>query len=345
MTQIPVYFHPQQLLHKPLYEWAFGERIAHPETTHRAESILNELRRWPHLYHFEQPEDFPANEIAGIHNPKLLKVLQASAELAEGQTFSPSVFPYTRDNKNIDPSNLKHAGAFCFDSGTPLTRYTYPAAIWSAASAMHAARAVHTGNSQIAYGLCRPPGHHATKDLFGGYCYFNNAALAANWLSSLGRKVAILDIDFHHGNGSQSLFYESSAVFVANIHGNPNQFYPYLTGYRSETGRGAGKGFNLNLPLASGTSGDEFLAVLTGHILDAIGGFQADILVLSAGFDTSIDDPIGAFSLQKDDFQRIGQALQSLKIPMVVIQEGGYHEESLGRNVQALLSGLSQAFN
>ncbi|MCA9488483.1 MAG: hypothetical protein KC621_01125, partial [Myxococcales bacterium] len=196
----PAWFHPAQLAFKPRYEWAFGERIDHPETTARAESILAAVDRDPSAFRRVDPEEIPLVALRAQHNYNLLTLYTtAAAKLKTDETFYPMVFPRLRDGKG-DPTNLHQSGAFCFDSGTPLTHNTWEAAGWSAACAQAAAAAVARKQASLAYALSRPPGHHATREAFGGYCYFNNSGLAARYLRKRGR-VAVVDIDFHHGNG------------------------------------------------------------------------------------------------------------------------------------------------
>lgn len=331
-----VFFHEDQLNHKPLYEWAFGEKIAHPETTQRAESILNALKEEP-LFEFHAPTSFPLKLLKETHNKKLIDVIRSSSALPLDQTFYPSVFPFYRKRDNLDTSNIHHAGAFCFDSGTPLNATTYAAAAWSAACAADAAEIVSRQKVKYSYALCRPPGHHASKDLFGGYCYFNNAAIAAKQLRKVYKKVVILDIDFHHGNGTQILFERDPSVLFISLHGDPNSFYPYFSGFRSEVGSGAGTGFTINFPLEGGIDGSAYMKVLKEKVLKSIHEFEPDALVISAGFDTYVADPVGSFCLETNDFFHMGEVLRSLKLPTVIIQEGGYESTSLGTNVRTFL--------
>lgn len=337
---MPVFFHEEQLQHTPLYEYAFGDKINHPETTHRAESILNELKNETDRFKILSPSEFPLRILKEIHNKKMIKAIQSATGLSPEDTFYPCVFPYYRDKSQLDPSNIKHAGAFCFDNGTPLTATTYMAAAWSAADAVEAAKTVLSSKSKYAYALCRPPGHHASRDLFGGYCYFNNAAVAAKMLRKVCSKVAVLDIDFHHGNGTQVIFEQDPSVLVINLHGDPNEFYPYFSGYETETGKGTGKGFNINVCLERGVDGQEYMHALRARAIKPITEFAPDALILSAGFDTYAGDPVGAFALQTQDFHEIGEVIAELDIPTVIVQEGGYDEGSLGRNVLSLLTAF-----
>jgi len=339
--KIPVYFHHDQLQHKPMFEWAFGEKISHPETTSRAESILAAMQAQSERYHFIEPQRFPLSGLRDIHNKDLITVYKAAMSLPIDKTFYPTVFPQRRDLDHLDPRNVNHAGAYCFDSGTPLNATTWAAAAWSASCADLAAKAVVERKQQVTYALCRPPGHHASKDLFGGYCYFNNAAIAANRLRKLG-SVAIVDIDFHHGNGTQSLYYADDKVLFVSIHGDPRDHYPYYWGFAEETGQGYGRGFNLNFPLPAGCDGQEYLKVLQKRVIPALKAFQPKFLVLSAGFDTYVGDSMGTFSLETPDYFELAAAFASLQLPTVVIQEGGYNAESLGQCVTTFLAGFTE---
>ncbi|MBU0552636.1 histone deacetylase family protein [Myxococcota bacterium] len=335
--KIPVFFHPAQLDFKPLYEWAFGERIDHPETTARAESILAALRGAPEIFDVHPPRALPLTALRAQHDYQLLSLYNTARRLAEGQTFYPTVFPRERPIY-ADPHNIHHAGAFCFDSGTPLNAQTFDAAVWSAACAKDAAEAIRSRATRLAYALSRPPGHHATRDLFGGYCYFNNAALAARHLRGAGR-VAIIDIDFHHGNGTQSLFYRDSKVLTISVHGDPRAFFPFFAGYPTETGAKAGLGYNMNLVLETGADAQAYLRLLDEVALPAVRSFAPAWLIVAAGFDTYHKDPVGRFDLQTTDYADIGERLGRLGLPTVVVQEGGYYTPDLGLNARTFLCG------
>jgi acetoin utilization deacetylase AcuC-like enzyme len=337
-----VFFHRRQLEHKPLYEWAFGEKLAHPETTHRAETILAALEAEGDAFAIHAPRAMPNPLLQRLHDRGLIALYRAAEKgLEPGTTFHPSVFPKPVQCEP-DPRDIHHAGFFCFDSGTPLTALTWEAASWSAGCAHEAADLVARGKARIAYALSRPPGHHASRDLFGGYCYFNNAALAAMRLRKLGR-VALLDIDFHHGNGTQAMFYRDPTVLFISIHGDPRAFYPFFSGYARERGEGRGRGTTMNFPLPEGCDGQEYRRVLEKKVLPAIRRFDPASFVLSAGFDTYREDPIGRFALETSEFELIGALLRRLDLPTVVVQEGGYCTEALGRNVVSLLRGLRGA--
>jgi len=336
--RIPAFFNEAQLSFQPRYEWAFGKRIKHPETTRRADKILGAIKKEPTRFDLRTPVDLPLTLLRRIHSYNLLTLYNTAAQLGDGEDLYPNVFPREMAGRG-DPMNLRQAGAYCFDSGTPLNRHVWTASAWSAACARDAAVAVRKGE-KLTYALSRPPGHHAQKDAFGGYCYFNNAAVAAHVLKRLGR-VAIVDIDFHHGNGTQELFYRDGKVLVINIHGDPREFFPFFCGFATETGKGKGLGFNINVPLPGGTTGPHYVRALRKHVFPALRHFDPAFVVLSAGLDGYERDPVGGFLLTTDDFEKIGAMFGRLKLPTVVVQEGGYYTPHLGYNAMALLEGLA----
>jgi acetoin utilization deacetylase AcuC-like enzyme len=223
--------------------------------------------------------------------------------------------------------------------GVPIGEHTWHAALVSAQCALTGAAHLRSGDSCV-YAACRPPGHHAGPNFFGGYCYLNNAAIAGQFLRRKGERVAILDIDYHHGNGTQAVFYRDPSVWYGSLHIDPNTDYPFYAGYADETGKGAGEGTNCNLPLPPGTSEGRYLAALY-TLLRRLASFKPRWLVISAGFDTYVRDPIGSFQVTTDGFWQIGERIRTLDTPTLVVQEGGYCVPDLGRNVVAFLSGLT----
>src|SRR5690606_3897003 len=235
----------------------------------------------------------------------------------------------------------RRLGAFCFDTATPIVAGTAAAARAAVDVALSAARSVVEGEP-LAYGLCRPPGHHAGRTVIGGYCYFNNAAIVAEWLRSEAgfRKVALLDVDYHHGNGTQQIFWERDDVLVVSIHGDPDRAYPYWSGRSSERGAGAGEGTTRNFPLPANAGLEAYAAALEAA-LETIAAFAPNApLVVSAGFDTFEGDPIADFTLRTDDYRLIGTMIAEACSPVIVLQEGGYAVEALGENVVTFLDGL-----
>jgi acetoin utilization deacetylase AcuC-like enzyme len=231
-------------------------------------------------------------------------------------------------------------GLYSFDSGTPFTRGAYAAARAGADCALTGARLLHEGE-QSAFVLTRPPGHHAGSDFFGGYCFLNNAAIAAQSLLDQGAKrVAILDVDYHHGNGTQEIFYSRDDVFFASIHADPSTDYPFFLGYADEMGEGKGAGFNLNLPLAQGASPETWFTALDTAIAK-IANFKPDALIVSLGVDTFEGDPISHFKLRTyEDYPQLGAKIRAMNLPTLLILEGGYAVKEIGDNVAAVLSGF-----
>jgi acetoin utilization deacetylase AcuC-like enzyme len=195
------------------------------------------------------------------------------------------------------------------------------------------------GGAPVAYGLCRPPGHHAYADMAGGFCYLNNVAIAAQFMRRERARVAIIDIDVHHGNGTQGIFYERPDVFFASLHADPGNYYPFFAGYAEERGAGAGRGANLNLPLAHGSGDAAFLAALD-DALAAIAGFAPEALLVSLGFDASAEDPLGILKVTTSGFAEAGRRIAARRLPTVLIQEGGYMSAVLGDNLAQFLAGF-----
>ena len=231
------------------------------------------------------------------------------------------------------------AGYYCMDTFTPLNRNAYLAARAAVDCTLTAANAL-LDHYSMAYALVRPPGHHAERKAFGGFCYFNNAAIAAHYLSRYGR-VAVLDIDFHHGNGTQDIFYQRNDVLTASIHGDPVHAYPFFSGFADEQGEGEGLGYNLNIPLPEQVTPARYLQVLK-KVMGAIREFSPEYLVLSLGLDTAKSDPTGTWSLTADDFRQNARLIASLNCPILVVQEGGYRTRTLGQNARAFFEGFYQ---
>jgi acetoin utilization deacetylase AcuC-like enzyme len=246
---------------------------------------------------------------------------------------------------DVEPQNFTaKLGLYSMDNGTPMVAGTWAAAKAGADAAASAATYVTgvSGKSEIKAAFCatRPPGHHAGADFMGGYCFLNNAAVAAQTLRNQGcAKVVILDVDYHHGNGTQSIFYNRADVLFVSIHGDPRTEYPFYLGHADELGEGEGHGFNLNLPLPAGSSKAVWFAALA-TACEKIKQFGADALVVSLGLDTFEDDPISTFALKSSDFIELGAVLKQLNLPTVLILEGGYAAKELGQNVVNVLNGV-----
>jgi len=314
----------------------------------RGEAIRSTLQGDPR-FDFQEPREWGTAPIEAVHDPGLVRFLSTAwSEYQEvaGPTddVMADVFyrPAMRRGmpERAEPASiLARFGWWCFETTTPLTEGTYEAARGAVDTALTATRLVLDGE-RAAYGLCRPPGHHATTTLYGGYCFFNNAAIAANHVASTtGTKVTVLDVDYHHGNGTQEIFYDRDDVQYVSLHGDPTRAYPWNIGYDNETGTGRGAGTNLNIPLAERTSDDAYLAELD-RAREAITGFGPSLLIVSLGLDTFVTDPISDLALTADGFERCGAMVAELGLPTVVLQEGGYDVDALGDNVRRWLVGL-----
>jgi len=302
----------------------------------RLSSILRELAK-TRLFKRLPPRLFSEKYITAVHDRDFVAYLRrACTGMAANKTIYPEVFPIR--NASRPPKSLPmRAGYYCIDPFTPLSQNAYLAARGAVNCTMTAAEALLDGY-QLAYALVRPPGHHAERRAFGGFCYFNSAAIAAQFLSARGR-VAVLDIDFHHGNGTENIFYERNDVLTLSIHGHPNYAYPHFSGFEDETGAGAGLGFNVNVPLPEDTTADRYAAVLA-RVLKRIREFSPRYLVLCLGLDTARGDPTGSWPLSASDFSRNGEAIGALGLPTLVVQEGGYRTRTLGVNARHFFEGL-----
>jgi acetoin utilization deacetylase AcuC-like enzyme/GNAT superfamily N-acetyltransferase len=306
------------------------------ESPVRVSSILAEIEK-NGLFARLKPRTFPDKNIYSVHDADFVSYLRhASADVPEGKSLYPYVFPVrnkTRPPK--EPAVL--SGYYCIDTFTPINRNAYPAARRGVDCALTAAREILDGR-RLAYALVRPPGHHAERRVFGGFCYLNNNAIAAQYLCAHG-KVAILDIDYHHGNGQQDIFYRRSDVLTVSIHGHPRFAYPYFSGFEDERGEGEGEGFNLNLPLPENLDGEKYRRALT-KALNRIEEFSPLFLLVALGLDTAKGDPTGTWSLKAKDFEENGRLIGTLGLPTVVIQEGGYRTRTLGQNARNFFVGL-----
>ena len=292
------------------------------------------------------PADHGLDPILAVHELELVEFLRTLYDryVAQFGATEPAVYP---DTFAVRPVRRKPAGLlgllgyYTFGVDCPVVEGTWAAAYWSAQCALTAADLVRSGQ-RTAYALCRPPGHHAAADLFGGFCYLNNAAIVARQLqawSAADTRVAILDVDYHHGNGTQSIFYRDPSVLSCSLHADPDDEYPYYWGAADECGEGPGEGFNRNWPLPPLTDDAQYLAALDEAVA-AVRAFAPRYLVVSAGFDIAAGDPvaIGGFSISTAGVGEIGQRIAQLGLPTVIVQEGGYLLERLGSDVVAFLS-------
>lgn len=309
------------------------------ESPVRIRAILEELTA-SGLTEVVPVKEFPLEHIRAVHDREFVDYLErACANTPEGKSTYPYVFPIR--NATRPPRELSVlAGYYCIDTFTPINRSVFPAARRAVDCALTAAREVVNGR-RIAYALVRPPGHHAERRVFGGFCYFNSGAVAANYLSRHGR-VAILDVDYHHGNGQQDIFYERRDVLTVSLHGAPEFAYPYFSGFPEERGAGAGEGFNINFALPEVLSGAQYREALS-RALEAIRSFDPAFLVVSLGLDPAKGDPTGTWALGGRDFAENGRLIGGLRLPMLVVQEGGYRTRTLGGNARHFFEGLVEA--
>jgi len=336
-----VYYSEAHRLHQPPFEvFDGGLRVPYLENPDRMDRILNALAQpqtdWAQVV---EPKDFGLDPIYAVHDRDYVDFLASSwtewlaSEAEDKSTLLPATFALRRQPQK--PTGLLgRAGYYIMDLSACIVAGTYPAALASANCALSAAEAVANGEHS-AFALCRPPGHHAGKDYAGGYCFLNNASVAANWLSAKG-KVALLDIDYHCGNGTQDIFYDRFDVLTISIHADPNFEYPHYAGYASETGTDAGLGFHKNLPLEKGTDDAGYLSALE-EALNIIREFAPTYLVVSAGMDIYTDDPLGTIKVTTQGIGILGRRISALDLPTVIVMEGGYNNDALGINIVSYL--------
>ena len=295
----------------------------------------------------ERPSPGGLAEIAAVHTPEYLTFLSTIHDrwrsiLGAG----PEVLPNLHLDRRLGGYPTSPIGLAAYhqaDCACPIGPHTWEAAQWSAWAAVAGAEAVRTGD-RAAYALCRPPGHHAYADLAGGFCFLNNAAIAAETLRKSHQRVAILDIDVHHGNGTQGIFYGRRDVLTVSIHADPHVYYPFLCGYAHERGDGQGTGYNANLPLPQGTGDEDYFDALD-LALDRLTAFAPGALIIALGLDAHEDDPLKGMTVTTAGFEQVGARLGAVDLPTLLVQEGGYLSPALGGNLTAFLSGYRQAAN
>ena len=326
-----VFYSPQHILHAPRKQFWGGKATPHPEVPARAQGILEALED---SYTISEPSPIPKEALSKVHSEGYLSHIERTCRaLPEGREAFPFLFPRV---DRAPPNRVAQRGFYAFDTVTPLGKGTYPASMAAASCAFGGARRIME-HGDSAYCLSRPPGHHAGVAAMGGYCYLNNAAVAAAELAP--EKVAILDIDAHHGNGTQEIFYRDGRVLTCSIHGDPKTCYPYAWGFADEEGAGPGKGLNINVPLPDSADGTKWIPALD-RLLRDIRAFDPEYLIVSLGVDGLKEDDGGAFKLKLEDFAKAGRLIADGQLPTAIIQEGGYHLDLMGRCVRTFLDGL-----
>jgi acetoin utilization deacetylase AcuC-like enzyme len=333
------FYADEQKRHDPKAFLSSGAPQPNPEKPERVERLLAGAKAAGLT--IARPRNFGLGPIAAVHTPEYLDFLARIYERwqrIEGASAEviPNIHPIARDG-SYPASAVGQAGYHMADTACPISADTFDSACWSAWSAVEAADAV-LGGEPSAYALCRPPGHHAFADVAGGFCFLNNSAIAAQRLRSNAARVAILDVDLHHGNGTQGIFYARPDVLTVSIHADPARFYPFFWGHADERGEGAGLGANLNLPLPRKSGDDRFLEALeTG--LRRVRSFAPEALVIALGLDAFEGDPFGGLSITTPGFARIAERIAMLRLPTVIVQEGGYLAGALADNLTSFLTG------
>ncbi|WP_374653363.1 histone deacetylase family protein [Dongia sp.] len=336
-------------LHDGKHELLEGQFMKVHESPSRADIVIGRVRS-AGLGEIIAPQEFGLEPILKVHDEGLVRFLENAWDdwAATGRTFDalPHVWPVPGLSRGALGRRLSDCidgklGYYAIDAGTPIMSGTWAAVRASANVALTAQKLVATGEKS-AFALCRPPGHHAGSDFYGGYCFLNNAGIAAQAFRDQGaRRIAILDVDYHHGNGTQQMFYERGDVLTISLHADPEQEFPYFIGYADEIGAGAGEGYHMNLPLPWGTDWQGYSAALD-RAMKRIEQYGAEALIVSLGLDTFEHDPISRFKLAEADYQRLGQRIAWADLPTLFVMEGGYAVEALGVNTVNVLMGFEQ---
>ncbi|MEO1091326.1 MAG: histone deacetylase family protein [Pseudomonadota bacterium] len=338
-------FSPDHRLRDAKTELYGGQLVAPFECPRRAELVLEAVES-AGLGAVLPPTEHDLASVLRVHDAGFVSFLATAWQDWRAAGFAgeaiPAVLPVRRTRIRPGRDVESRLGYYAMAAETSISAGTYEAALVAKDVAL-SATALIQGGHDAAFALCRPPGHHAMRDMFGGYCFLNNAAIAAQALRDGGcARVAVLDVDFHHGNGTQDIFYHRGDVLVVSLHGDPEDAFPHFTGFADERGEGPGDGFNLNLPLPRNTDWAAWSAALDRG-LRRIDAFGPDAVVVSLGVDTYADDPIGFFTLGSADFRRMGERLGKLRRPTAFVLEGGYAVDVIGQNVVAVLAGHAGA--
>lgn len=338
-------FSEDHRLHHGKYELIDGQFVSPFENPTRLDHIMARLQEVA-LGEVVSPRDFGLDPVRQVHTQAFIDFMHTAHEQwrkEHGDTDALPICWPSRTLRQTEPETIDgRLSYFSFDAGTPITSGTWRAVTSAVNVAMTGVELIREGQHAV-FSVCRPPGHHASKDLYGGYCFFNNVAIAAQAFRDGGaERVAILDVDYHHGNGTQAVFYDRADVLFVSLHAHPAQEYPYFLGYEDETGKGEGKGFNRNFPMRWGTEWAAYLGSLeTG--LAIIRDFAPDALVVSLGVDTFEKDPISRFRLRSDHYIELGGKIGKLSLPTLFVMEGGYAVDEIGVNVVNVLTGFEGA--
>jgi len=331
------FFSEHQSAHAPAFELQNGALVPHAESQARVDAIKAVLTD------VSAPRDLGLDPILAVHDASYVRFLQRAHQdwVAAGRPGD--AFPYVFPVRGRRPLNLQRIdaelGQYAYDCGTPVAAGTWETVYWSAQSAMTALDDVLAGG-QNAFAFCRPPGHHAGRDYMGGYSYLNNAAICAERALKTGAtRIAVLDVDYHHGNGTQDIFYERCDVLTISLHADPGMDYPFYWGHADEAGQGAGAGFALNLPMPRGTKWLDYQPVLR-RACERVLEFRPDLLIVPYGADTYAGDPTSYFEIEAADYTAMAAQIAALDLPTVICMEGGYAIDALGANVAAFLGGF-----
>jgi acetoin utilization deacetylase AcuC-like enzyme len=328
--------------HAGRFELGVGELVPCFEKPERAEFVLAAVRS-SGLGRIDPPDEYGLAPLKRVHSEPYLDFLRTAWQewkaVAGDVDALPMTWPVRRFSDRVPSSILGRLGYYSFDVSAPITEGTWEAATAAVDCTLTALARVRAG-ARCAFALVRPPGHHAARDLYGGYCFLNNAAIAAqHFVDETRGRVAILDVDYHHGNGTQSIFYDRSDVLYLSLHGDPNQEFPFYLGHADERGAGAGEGANRNFPMPWATPAETWFEAL-GEACREIETFAPELLIVSLGVDTYKEDPISQFLLESDDYPRLGERIARLGRPTVFVLEGGYAVEEIGVNVANVLGGF-----
>lgn len=339
-------FSPRHIGHSNQLELVAGGIVPGFEKPSRADYVIGRVRDVG-LGEILAPDEHDLGAAGRVHRADYLAFLPTVWDRWTAAGRSGTALPFTWPTRglrgDVPPDFIDGLlGYYSFDAGAGVVAGTWDAVKSSHDTALSAAALVH-GGERAAFALCRPPGHHAGAGFMGGYCYINNAAVAAQWFRDRGaRRVSILDVDYHHGNGTQEIFWERADVQVINLHADPMQEYPYFLGHADERGSGAGEGFNINYPMPFGTAFDRWDAALQDACA-RLAAYAPDVVVVSLGVDTFEKDPISKFKLTSADYPRIGQRIARLGLPTLFVMEGGYAVEEIGINAVGVLTGFEEA--